>query len=236
MRKYIMFDLDGTLLPMDTEAFLASYLKLLGSYFSDVTEPGIFASHVMASSTATIMDGSGTLTNREKFMRHFLPRLGRSQSELLPRFSLFYRDRFPELAKHASPTPLARRLVESALRKGFGVVLATNPIFPREAVLERMRWAGIEDLPWAHITSYEDTKYCKPNPKYFAEILEALETEAPRCLHIGNDMEEDFSASKVGLPVVMVSDFLINRRNRPLTDCMYYGTLSEVTKWFDSSL
>ncbi|HSL93340.1 MAG TPA: HAD family hydrolase, partial [Bacillota bacterium] len=208
---------------------------LLGNAFADIAPPEVFAGHVMESSVATMRDPSDDLTNKQKFMKRFIPRVGRSEEELLPRFDRFYREQFPVLARYAKPSPLARSLAESALTKGYGIVMATNPVFPREAVLERMRWAGILDLPWAHITSYEDTRYCKPNPKYFTEILETLGAVASRCLHIGNDMDEDFSASRVGLPVVMVSDFLINRDNKPLTDCLYYGTLSEVTAWFDSS-
>jgi FMN phosphatase YigB (HAD superfamily) len=235
MQTYILFDLDGTMLPMDTETFLAAYLRLLGASFADIESPDVFARHVMESSVATMRDPAADLTNKQKFMKRFIPRVGRSEEELLPRFDLFYRDQFPALARHAKPSPLARVLAQSALSKGHGIVMATNPVFPREAVLERMRWAGIEDLPWAHITSYEDTKYCKPNPKYFAEILETLGADAARCIHIGNDMEEDFSATRVGLPVVMVSDFLINRDNRPLTDCLYHGTLADVTQWFNNS-
>lgn len=56
-------------------------------------------------------------------------------------------------------------------RRGYRLVLATNPVFPREAILERMRWAGVERAPWEIITTYEEYHFCKPNPNYFAEIL-----------------------------------------------------------------
>ena len=235
MRTHILFDLDGTMLPMDTEAFLGAYLQLLGKTFADVAPPDVFARHVMESSMATIRDQSAELTNKEKFMKRFIPRVGRPEEELLPRFDKFYLDQFPYLARYSKPSPLARVLAQSALAKGYEIVMATNPVFPRQAVLERMKWADLDDLPWRHITSYEETRFCKPSPRYFAEIMDTLGTHPSRCLHVGNDMEEDFAAVKAGLPVVMVSDFLINRENRPLTDCLYHGTLSDVTQWFADS-
>ena len=232
MQRYILFDLDGTMLPIDTAIFLGAYLKLLGNSFADVAPPEVFARHVMESTMATMSDSSSELTNKEKFMQRFLPRLDKPEKELLPRFELFYREQFPLLARYAKPSPSARVLAQSALDKGYGIIMATNPVFPREAVLERMRWAGIEDLPWTHITSYEHTRYCKPNPQYYLDIVSAIDAEPSQCIHIGNDMEEDFAATRAGMPVVMVSDFLINRGNRPLTDCLYHGTLSDVTAWF----
>ena len=236
MKAYVLFDLDGTLLPIDTDLFLGAYLRLLGEFFADVAPPEVFARHVLESTVVTMRDPSGELTNKEKFLRSFMPRVGKSEAELMPRFDRFYSERFPMLSRHAKPSPLARALVQSALTKGYGIVMATNPVFPRAAVCERMRWAGVDDLPWSHITSYEGSRYCKPNPSYFSEIIETLGVEAQRSLHIGNDMEEDFAAIKAGLPVVMVSDFLINRGNRPMSDCLYHGTLTEVAHWFDNNL
>lgn len=50
-------------------------------------------------------------------------------------------------------------------RRGFGVALATNPIFPSVATESRIRWAGLEPEEFALYTTYENTAYCKPGTR-----------------------------------------------------------------------
>ena len=39
--KAILFDLDGTLLPMDTDAFLHQYLKALAAHVKHIFDPDL---------------------------------------------------------------------------------------------------------------------------------------------------------------------------------------------------
>lgn len=231
MTKYLLFDLDGTLLPMDTDRFLEQYVRLVTPHFAHVVAPQLFSRQLMASSYATIANPDGQQTNQEKFMADFLPKVGRPSEEMLPLFDRFYREHFRELRQHTQPTPLARQLVDLAVARGYQIVLATNPIFPREAVWQRMEWASVADLPWQLVTSFEDTHYCKPNPNYFAEVLQRLGAEPADCLHFGNDLEEDLAAASLGIPVVIVEDCLINRHARPFDQCRFHGSLAAVVDW-----
>lgn len=231
MPKYMLFDLDGTLLPMETDLFLEQYVRLITPYFAHLVEPKLFSRQLMASSYATIGNPVAELTNQEKFIAHFFPKVGREPEELMPLFEQFYRDHFGELQQYTNPSPLARQLVELVLKQGYKIVLATNPIFPREAVWQRMAWAGVDDLPWHLVTSYEDTHFCKPNPNYFAELIDQLSADPADCLHFGNDLDEDMAALKLGIPVVIVDDYLINRHNCSHDGCLYHGSLPEVLQW-----
>ena len=38
--------------------------------------------------------------------------------------------------------------------------------------MNRIRWAGIDAEDFEVITTYETYHYCKPNPKYFQEVME----------------------------------------------------------------
>lgn len=235
-KRYVLFDLDGTLLPLNTDSFLEAYIHSITAHFSHVVEPSLFSKQLLASSFATIADATPGVTNRDKFFADFFPKINRRPDELMPLFDEFYLTKFSSLASTSVKTHIGRELVTTALGKGLGIVLATNPIFPREAVQERMRWAQIEDLPWDLVTSYEDTCFCKPFPQYFREILGRIGAEPSQCLHIGNDLSEDMAAQKVGIPVVMVTDYLINKTNGTLEACLYHGTLAEVVAWAKTNL
>ncbi|MGI6344537.1 MAG: HAD family hydrolase [Bacillota bacterium] len=232
MARYALFDLDGTLLPIDTDTFLKHYLRLLGASFADGFDPPSFVQQVMASTYVTIGDSSPGVTNQDKFMADFLPKIGRSAEEMLPRFDQFYREQFPRLGELVQPEPLARQLVDEALRQGYRIVVATNPVFPREAVLQRLVWAKLDDLPWEHISSYENSCHCKPHPAYYAELLERLGARPEDCLHFGNDLEEDLAASAVGISVVIIDNHLINRRQRSWDGCLFHGDYASTLAWF----
>jgi FMN phosphatase YigB (HAD superfamily) len=231
MRKYILFDLDGTLLPMDTDQFLVQYVRLITSHFVHLVEPKLFSQQLMASSYAIIGNPQAEQTNQEKFIADFFPKIGDQPENLMPLFDQFYQDHFKELREHTNPTPLARELAELSLERGYKIALATNPIFPKEAIWQRMAWAGVDDLPWELVTSYEDTHFCKPNPNYFAELLQRLGARPEECLHFGNDLDEDMAAAKLGIPVVIVEDCLINRHNRSFDQCFYHGSFQDVLDW-----
>ena len=64
-------------------------------------------------------------------------------------------------------------------------MVATNPIFPRKAILHRLSWAGLapEQVPFALITDYERFHFAKPNPAFFAEILAQLGLAKPARSH-----------------------------------------------------
>lgn len=236
MTKYLLFDLDGTLLPLDTDKFVPTYMNSITRYFGRLLEPRSFAQQLMASSYVMINNLDPELTNEQKFMADFFAKIGRNQDELLPLFQDYYERHYQEVQQIVRPSPLARQLVEAALNRGIRIVLATNPVFPREAIEQRMQWAGIADLPWELVTTYEDTHFCKPNSEYYAEILARLGAQPEECLHIGNDMEEDLAASDIGIRVVMVDDCLIRSEKRSLSECHFSGSLESVAQWLDNKV
>ena len=76
----------------------------------------------------------------------------------------FYGGEFNQAVCTTRPTPLADQIVKTVKGKGLGTYLATNPVFPRCATMNRMRWAGLEAEDFSLITTYETCSFCKPNP------------------------------------------------------------------------
>jgi FMN phosphatase YigB (HAD superfamily) len=102
-------------------------------------------------------------------------------------------------------------LVESCLARGWQVVLATNPIFPRPVIDARITWGQLEEKAFHHVTSYETAHFCKPNPAFFEEILARLQVPAGACLMVGNDTLHDLSASQVGMQTCLLTPWSIKR-------------------------
>lgn len=96
------------------------------------------------------------------------------------------------------------------------MILATNPIFPRNAVISRIRWAGLNVSDFEYITDYENSRYCKPNPEYYNEILNKLNLQPGECLMVSNDVTEDIVAHKVGMNVFLLTDCLINKEREDI--------------------
>ena len=100
---------------------------------------------------------------------------------------------------------------------GYQVILATNPLFPAIATQSRIRWAGLEPEDFERITTYENARFCKPNPDYYREILGKLNLNPSDCLMVGNDVDEDMIAETLGMKVFLLTDCLINRNQADIS-------------------
>ncbi|ACA58736.1 HAD family hydrolase [Candidatus Desulforudis audaxviator] len=209
--KYLLLDLDGTLLPMDKEKFLRGYVQAVAAKMAPHLAPERFVKHLLAATRAMIENLDPKLTNAEVFRTDFFARSGLPEKETMAIFERFYREDFPKLASLTSTTPLARAVCTQALERGIELVVATNPIFPRMAIEERLRWAGVGDLPFRLVTVYENMHFCKPRPQYYQEILDLLGAGPADCLMAGNDPEEDLVAGDLGIRTFLVTDCLITR-------------------------
>lgn len=230
--KAILFDLDGTLLPMDTDQFFERYFRLLIPRFAQLLEPKVFYQKVVEATGAMINNLDPALTNEAVFDATFYPSVGLGPEVLKPMFMDFYRGEFRQLRSVAATTELSRAIVQKAVEKGMEIILATNPVFPLIAIEERMRWAGIHEFPWRLITSYERMHFCKPHLEYYQEILDLGNLEPSHCLMVGNDLEEDVVAGRLGMKTYLVTDFLIQRGNSLRPD--YSGSLADLFAFVES--
>lgn len=231
MAKYLLFDLDGTLLPLDTEAFIPVYLESITRFFSPHMEPGLFQKQLMASTYAMIGNLDPQPTNEEKFKSHFFTHINQEPERWMAIFDEYYHKHYHEVKQTTCPSPIAREIAQAALARGQKIVLATNPVFPLDAVQQRMQWAGIDDLPWELVTSYENSHFCKPHVEYYQSILARLNAHPQDCLHIGNDVDEDLPAARLGIDFALVDDCLINPAQRPLDNLSFKGSLEDLARW-----
>lgn len=233
MLKAVLFDLDGTLVPLDQNKFVESYLAALAPRVAHLVEPKRFVRQLLASTEAMIADRNPVRTNEEVFMGDFFSHIGISASKLMPIFDDFYEHHFQRVSGVARPHAAARRSVEAVLKKELAAVVATNPVFPLTAVRQRMTWGHVADLPFRHITSYETSHFCKPHTEYYIEVAETIGVRPEECLMVGNDVEEDLAAAKIGMKVFLVTDCLLNTRKLN-SKADYTGTLTELADFLSS--
>lgn len=215
MLKTVLFDLDGTLLPIDPDEFLRLYLGRLSRYMAPHLAPQMapeqFIPRLMEATRVMVANTDLSRTNRDVWCEHFFQGLDLDRTEVLQKFDAFYRQEFPALAAHHKADPAAFAAVEAALEAGLDVAVATNPVFPAPAIEERMRWAGVAHLPFRLVTTFEDMHSCKPHLSYYQEVLERLGCRPEECLMVGNDVGEDVVAGKLGMKTFLVEDQLIDR-------------------------
>src|SRR5690554_2390446 len=102
--KGVFFDLDGTLLPVDLEEFIARYIEALTAKVAPHVEPQRFRKALLES-TAKMMNNDGSRTNEEAFMEAFFARVDIEPRELVPVFEDFYRREYRLLGRGIQARP-----------------------------------------------------------------------------------------------------------------------------------
>lgn len=209
----ILFDMDGTLLPMDTETFTRAYFKLLTKkMMTHGYEPNDVIDGVNAGVEA-MHENDGSRTNDEAFWARFAEVAGRRVLDDRALFDEFYAVEFQRLSSSCGYTPKAKETVELCKALGYRVAVATEPIFPRFAMESRLRWAGVDPASVELITSYETSACCKRSLDFYRDVADRLGVAPEACAMIGNDVDEDMPAESLGMKVFLLTDCLINRRD-----------------------
>ncbi len=228
--KAILFDMDGTLVPMDNDVFVKGYFKELAKKLSPI---GIAPDALIAAvwtCTKAMVKNDGSRKNSEVFWDAFAQVTGQDVSEYRAMSDAFYVNEFMAARAYTSENPLAAEAIRLAHRAADKVVCASNPLFPMTGQQTRMGWVGLRASDFDLITSYENDSFCKPDPRYYLSVCERLGVSPEECLLIGNDEEEDmYAASSVGMDCYLVTDCVIRREHCPWNGKA--GTFAEMVEF-----
>ena len=210
MNKFntVLFDLDGTLLPINGEAFEAIYFKGLSSYFLDKYEPKEFIKLIWTATKAMVLDTSSK-TNEEAFMDALQALVNEDITWMQERFNQFYLNEFDQIKIAVTPNPSIQKAVKLLKEKGYRLIIATNPMFPKIAIEKRIEWTGCDRNDFEYVTSFEKNHYCKPQLKFYEEVLSDLNLDASQCLMVGNDINEDMIVSKLNMSTYLITNHVI---------------------------
>ena len=217
----VLFDLDGTLLPIDMKEFIDTYVELMTGFLksNDLNPDDIVPSIWKATGAMEVNDG--LITNEELFWKVLMEDLA-SKNEMYDekfkrRFQKlldkFYKGDFQMIRYMVRPSQSCHDAVTMLKEKGYRVVLATKPMFPEIAVNERLSWLGFSVKDFDYVSSYENSCYTKPNRKYYEHILKIIDKDPGDCLMVGNDVKEDMYAAELGIDVFLIEGYTLNPDN-----------------------
>lgn len=233
MIKTVMFDLDGTLLPFEQEDFIKLYFgglcRKLAPYGYD---PDSVVKYVWKG-TKAMTENDGSRSNEEAFWEVFRAAFpGKPDAQEF--CDDFYTKEFDGVKACLKYVPDHRSMIERLKSAGFEIVLATNPLFPRCAVATRLAWVNLREEDFAYITDYSNSHFCKPNPKYFSELIGKLGRAPEECAMIGNSVSEDvLPAKSLGMEYFLVSEFLENPSGEDISE-LRSGTLAAAEEYIMS--
>ncbi len=215
--KLIMFDMDGTLLPMDQDEFVNGYFSLLCKKLIEYIKPDDFVKAIW-SGVAAMGKSNGLITNQEAFWQDFCLKTNTERSVIEPICDEFYGNDFKKAKAFTGDNKLAIDAIKLAHKKAEYVVLATNPLFPLVAQETRLSFINLNKDDFDFITAYETQRYIKPDTRYYMEILKKYNVSPNECLMIGNDEKEDaYPCVQLGIDCYIVNDCEIKSKEHPFS-------------------
>lgn len=201
----VLFDLDNTLILFEETTFFKNYSSKLYLSFKDLMTSQEFGQRLVQS-TQMMLKNNGEMTNAEFFIRDFANGTLTDKQELWKRFSDFYDNEFEQFKPLMKPLEGAKAVVSFIHRAGLKIVIASNPMFPMNVQMTRLRWAGLDDIPFDLVTSADNTTYVKPRLEYYQQISEKINVPPENCLMVGNDALNDVIASKIRMKTYLTTD------------------------------
>lgn len=231
--KAILFDLDGTLLPMDQQIFTKDYFGRLARWLVPRGyEPDKLIDAIWRGSAAMVKN-DGAVTNEVRFWDEFASIFGERVRDDEPFFERFYHEQFDKVQASCGFDADARYAVKELKRLGYRLALATNPLFPPIATEKRAKWAGLDIVDFELVTTYDNSHFSKPNLDYYREILGKMRLRPEECLMVGNDVEEDMVAEDLGMKVYLVPACLLNKQNKGISGYAQ-GTLKDLPAYIET--
>ena len=216
--KAVLFDLDGTLLPMDQEEFVQAYFGLLSKRMAQFGyDPKTLVATIWGG-TKAMMKNDGGRNNDQVFWEKFLETYGEDFNKDRDNLDAYYNEEFLKVQGVCGFNPLSKEVVERIKKAGMRVALATQPIFPEIATVHRTKWAGLDVSDFEVVTTFENIGYCKPSKEYYLEVCRRMNLSAEDCLMVGNDTDDDMPAKDAGLDVFLLTDCLINHSGKDIND------------------
>jgi HAD superfamily hydrolase (TIGR01549 family) len=231
----LLLDLDDTLLQNNVDDFLPQYLGAFSKKAAAYLDPNRFIKSLLAGTQAMTDNRQPDCTLKESFEATFYPLTGVARESFEVLAEQFYAEVFPNLRGLTNPIPQSIQMVKDALERGYRLVVATNPLFPRTAILQRLAWANLpaDQYSYEMITSYETFHFTKPDPTYYAEIMARMGWPSEPAVVVGDDLERDiYAGRRLGLPAYWIRQpgmAPANGGDAPTQE----GKIEELIPWLD---
>lgn len=234
MKKLIMTDLDCTLLPMDQDVYIRKYVEEIAKLFYEHGFDGKAIAKATMQASYMMAKNDGSRTNREAFEEAFKALVKERGQEALEIFPSVYGERYNSIKEVTSVNPYAEKIIELMREKAQFVVVATQPMFPVEAVEKRLSWTNLTLDMFDYVTVYDKSHFCKPSVGYYKEIMDKFKATAENTLMLGNDVNEDILPCKeLGVDTFLLTENIINVKNHDISK-LRKGTYLDLIEYLKS--
>jgi len=203
MIQAILFDIEGTLINLDTAKFIQNYLGILAPRFAHLLSPDKFTKHLLKSIDNIQKEPKPGQTVVQTFLDDLSKATGQSVQVLRPIFEEFYAADFPALRCLVQANPQGVKVVEYAIQQGFLTAILSNPLIPLIAMEEQIRWAGLTPEHFKVIATLDNFHYCKPHPGFFQEVADNLGFRPQNCLIVTKNID-DLICKELGMKTFVV--------------------------------
>lgn len=199
MINTILLDLDGTLIDVEMDNFKQKYFSLLGKRLSKYMQSELYWRALQEASSEMMNNLHPSETNQSVFWTSFIQKTSCEHATIQSVFDDFCFSDYSLLKDYVHPLKGVIDCLIKAKENGLELVLATNPTFPKDIILQRLLWGGGVKGMFSFISSYENMHFCKPSHLYYNEVLHNIRKEPRECLMIGNDINYDLGGREIGI-------------------------------------
>ena len=221
MLDTFLFDLDGTLLPLDMDDFIKCYFTEIGRYFEDMIDAQKMINHVWTGTKAMVTNREEK-TNQQVFMNTLKNLIDGNLDVYQERFDRFYDEGFEVNCKSGHVTKEGYSLK----KKKYTWQLQPNLVSRKD--FASIHWAGLDPADLCMVSSYEYNHHCKPHLEFYIEVLELKQLE--QCMMVGNDVTDDPVVLQARHPDLSITDYVLNRCQLPLN--AHIGKETFLPIWF----
>ena len=196
--KAVLFDLDGTLLPMNEEQFLRGYFGRLYKFMAPYGyEKDSFVAGVWYGTNA-MRKNDGKRSCEDVYWDAFISQFeGKDKDLAHQKFDEFYSTDFNNTKQYCFEAhENVKQIIEKCREKADLLIVAANPVFPMIAMRERIEFAGLNPDVFDYISSYETSHYAKPNKMFVKEIMDKFNLKKEDVIYFGNSIKEDATPAK----------------------------------------
>lgn len=216
--KAVLFDLDGTLLPMNEDQFVKGYFGRLFKYVMPYgyEDKDKFVSAIWYGTKAMRMN-DGKRTCEDVYWDAFISQFeGKDKEEAHRLFTDFYSTDFENAKQFCFDAyENAQEIINKCKEKADLVIVVANPVFPMVAMKKRIRFAGINPDSFDYITSYEESHFAKPNEMFIKEVMDKFNLKSEDVIYFGNSEKEDYApAKKLGLKFYLTGNVTKDDNNK----------------------
>lgn len=234
MKKAIFFDLDGTLLSLNVKEFMNVYLGTLCNKFNELGYDKDLIKNAILNGIKAIIYNDGNLSNEDIFWLSFEKETNIKKDEVIVQLNEYYKLEFKKAKIASNVFEEVNEIIVLLKEKGYLLILATNPLFPKLATYQRIEWAGLNINDFNLITTYENSFYAKPNPLYFKDILNKLNLNINEVLMVGNNQVEDGAFTLLNGDLAIITNELENPNHE--VKSVFKGTLKEFIDYIKVNL